>query len=92
MKSSDDLVTALTERLRGLRSSFGGEFFTEEQVKVAAREALAFVAERLPTREKIRGVVRDCSLSGKLGTVVVYPTQVTDALLALLRERLGVKG
>ena len=79
-----NLLTVLAERLR----SFG---FSDNGAELAAREALAFVAERLPTREEI---VKAMSVEyGRLPDGSAYPSveRMADALLRDLRERLEVE-
>ena len=91
--SGDDLLTALAERLREAdvrwddRPEPAGTYH-----EWLARAALAFVAERLPTRAEIV-LTMDHVLSQRAGeSMQHYDLRKADALLALLRERLGVKG
>ena len=82
-----DLVPELAERL--VRKSVQIRGDDPEPWKTLAREALAFVAERLPTREEI---VKALSVEyGRLPDGSAYPSveRMADALLRDLRGRLG---
>ena len=90
LPDGDDLLSALAEHLATLDEwtiySVGeGDMTQQELCQVLAKTALAFVAERLPTREEIARIVRGHGLID-YGDLVV-----ADALLRDWRERLGVR-
>ena len=98
-----DLETALAERLRMAWVRWARTQPTskpswlvpwselDEQSRSAdvalAREALAVVAARLPTREEIRATI---NAHAEYSSWAAFVEHVTEALLRDLRERLGV--
>ena len=92
-----DPVTALAERLKSIHLQNEGLSLAiypgRHSYMVLAREALAFVAKRLPTAEELAGLLPKVSVY-----VVTHhrwellPDETTATrLLRDLRERLGVK-
>ena len=99
-----DLVTALAERLQAVVDD--ATYADNYKVIVGerlAREALAFVAERLPTREEIEKIICErieCNCGAvDIGVGILHeprcgerPVEETaDALLRDVRGRLGVE-
>ena len=76
-----DLVTVLTERLEAIADAHR----PLSCGRALAREALAFVAEQLPTREEIARIL------GHSQMLRENEWQQADALLRDLRGRLGVR-
>ena len=106
----NDIVIALAERLRRTFAVWRDHAYVDLQsldvdgftlvvddrdaADVLAREALACVAERLPTRDgmaqRIRERAEDCD-SGTFDMPYDVAAYIADALLRDLRGRLGVK-
>ena len=80
-----DLVTALAERLEAIEDAHR----PLSCGRALAREALAFVAERLPTLAQVELLLKDAHACGWDEDECCRDG--IDALLRDLRERLGVK-
>ena len=88
-----DLLPTLAEHLATLDEwtiySVGeGDMTQQELCQALAKEALALVAERLPTREEIRATI---NAHAEYSSWAAFVEHVTEALLRDWRERLGVQ-
>ena len=89
----DSLAARLLPRVALIHDSLESD---EEIAEVLAREALRWVEERLPTTDTVARLLFHDDVTGDAGwktahaISLVWYRQKADALLALLRERLGV--